>query len=75
MNSEKGQTSALSPELKASPCKCDRCPWSGTLADTVMVDNKATCPQCGGSLAANRPIDQIINMVSELDDAKWDGWD
>ena len=47
------------------PVKCDHCPWTGTVADAVMVDGKAQCPKCGGSLAGNRLVDNVMGALHE----------
>ena len=57
--------------VRQFPVKCDRCPWTGTVADATMIDGKARCPTCGGPLAGNRVCDNVMDALHEcvnLDD-------
>lgn len=49
-------------DIKSFPAKCDHCDWTGTVGDARIVEGKAQCPKCGGSLAGNRPMDNVIDM-------------
>ncbi|MEO8638174.1 MAG: hypothetical protein ABI430_04730 [Candidatus Taylorbacteria bacterium] len=65
MDTSKSDT-VLSDEVRAFPCKCDHCLWTGTVGDAVIIDGKAQCPKCKGSLAANRTEDKIKDGLHEL---------
>lgn len=71
IETEKDGADSLHRLVRHFPCKCDHCPWTGEVKDTRMVDGKATCPKCGGSLAGNRTEDKIMDALHDclnLDD-------
>ena len=61
---------------KDFPCKCDHCPWTGTVSEARIVQGNAHCPTCGGSLAANRVADQVMDALRQCVDldGNSDGW-
>lgn len=61
----KAQSTAVQEGVKSFPCKCDYCTWTGTVGDARIVSGKAQCPKCGGSLAGNRPRDQVMDAFRE----------
>ncbi|MDO8623954.1 MAG: hypothetical protein Q7R54_01230, partial [bacterium] len=64
-NTENKSTEMME-ELRNFPVKCDHCSWAGTVGTARLVEGKARCPTCGGSLAANRVKDQIVDGLHAL---------
>ena len=71
-----GEIEILESTVKEFPCKCDHCPWKGKVGEAKIVEGKALCPICGGSLAANRTADQIMDAFLQCvgEDFNADGW-
>jgi len=62
---ETGNSLPISDEAKQYPVKCDACSFTGTVADTKVVDGKVFCPQCGGALSSNTVADRILEAAEK----------